>query len=615
MSRRHRQTADRRRARRRAFLNRFRYALLSGIAVAVVAVALCSWLGVRALEARSHLVAAENRLLTLETALKEGSLRPGDVAVSGAVAVAARHTRAAHRLTSDALWRLAARLPGGCPLRSSAALATAANELAANVAPPLTAMASALSPRRDATAIAVNVSSVRAASRDAVRARERAGELLADVSRISDCGTVGTAMGIGPARAEFAARLQRVDDMATDLQTAAELMPPMLGLDGPRRYLLVVQNDAESRATGGILAGYGILEASDGRLSLDTRNRETLPELGSKPVIRLSPEFEARYARLHYAQHWQNANVTPDYPMAGRIYAAMWKRATGQQIDGVVAIDPTMLGGLLSVAGPARMPDGQIVNGAGLVSLLESRIYWLLPTDRQRDVYFAAAGRAIFRAVLDSAAPPIRLLPALGRAADEGRLLIWSRRSAEEKALQGTPLSGALPTAAGPFLAVVNQNGAGGKLDYWLHRSTAYNLRRLLDGTGRAEITARFTNDAPASGLPDYVRLRIEDGAPRNPPQGQNVLFVSIYGGTGSGYVRATVDGRPVRMESEVERRHSVFSTYITLNPGQTRTLRLDLVEPRWQPFVTVRSQPLINVEKLTVTGAQRRDLKGNVAS
>ena len=45
----------------------------------------------------------------------------------------------------------------------------------------------------------------------------------------------------------------------------------MLGSDGPRHYLLVVQNNAEIRSTGGLPGSFMILNAEDGKLSLGTQ--------------------------------------------------------------------------------------------------------------------------------------------------------------------------------------------------------------------------------------------------------------------------------------------------------------------------------------------------------
>ena len=104
----------------------------------------------------------------------------------------------------------------------------------------------------------------------------------------------------------------------------------------------------------------------------------------------------------------------------------------GELLAGII-LGPTLLGYLLAAVGTARMPDGQLVNGQQLAPLLESQIYARIPTNEQRDIYFSAAGAAIYRALLASGTSPVRLLPALGRGAGEGRLLVWSRRPAEQR--------------------------------------------------------------------------------------------------------------------------------------------------------------------------------------
>lgn len=551
---------------------------------------------------------ARRELLAVEGALRQGQLQPGSTAIQRAVDSASRSTRAARRLTSDGLWRLAARTPiAGCPLRSSAALTGAADELTRDIVQPLATLSAILNPRRDTNGFAVDVIALGRSSPAIAAMTARLGVLGSDVSATPGCSFGGSALGLPSAQEELAGRVQRLASAAADLQLAARLLPPMLGADSPRRYLLVVQNDAESRATGGVIGGYGYLTAFRGRLSLDTRNAGTLPSFGAGPVLRLSDELERRYGRLGLASEWGNANLTPDFPLAARMYSTMWSKGTGRQLDGVVAIDPVLLGYLLTVVGSATMPDGRMATGSTLVPLLQSQIYSLLPTNAQRDAYFAGAGKAIYSAVLKSSASPMRLLSALGRGADEGRLLVWSRRPAEQRGLETTPLAGALSTAHGPYLAVISQNATGSKLEYWLRRSTEYQLRRLPGGSGEAVVSVRLTNSAPVRGLPPYVYQRIEDTAPRSLIPGQTALYVSVYGGVGAGFTSATLDGKRVTLESEREKGHGVFSTFLSINPGHSRVLRVVISEPAWQPFVRVRRQPLISPERITVSGAQVR--------
>ena len=588
--------------------------LLPVIAVVCAGVAIVGILAAQAMQARSHLTAARDSLATVESGLREGRLRPDDHRIQQAVAAAARNTHIAHGLTSGRMWRWAAAVPvAGCPLRSSASLAAAADTLTSQVIRPLAALAPVANPQRGPGGVTVNVTRVRAAAGQVAQLAEDMRLIRNGIDRASACGLLGRGLGVTDARSELSTRVGRLDAMVTDLRAATALLPGMLGADQPRRYLLVVQNDGESRATGGIIGGYGFLRAAHGRLSVDVSTAR-LPSFGTTPVLALDKEMQTRYARFGIAQYWANPNLTPDYPTAARIFAAMWAKGTGQHVDGVVTVDPTLLGYLLAAVGSARMPDGQLVNGQQLAPLLESQIYARIPTNEQRDVYFSAAGAAIYRALLASGTSPVRLLPALGRGAGEGRLLVWSRRPAEQRTLQTTPLAGELPSTPGPFLGVVTQNAAGSKLDYWLRRATDYRLRRLADGSAEATLTVRVTNTAPPRGLPAYVRLRIEDGAPRHPPPAQNKIYLSVYTGVGAGFTGATLDGRPTTLESETEKGHGVFSTFLTINAGQTRTLRLVIAEPLWGPRVTIRPQPLVQPERLTVTGAKISPVSADIA-
>ncbi|MBA2774339.1 MAG: DUF4012 domain-containing protein [Nocardioidaceae bacterium] len=49
---------------------------------------------------------------------------------------------------------------------------------------------------------------------------------------------------------------------------AVKLLPPMLGPDGPRSYLVMFQNTAELRAAGGIPGAIAIIRAAGGKLRL-----------------------------------------------------------------------------------------------------------------------------------------------------------------------------------------------------------------------------------------------------------------------------------------------------------------------------------------------------------
>src|SRR5664280_966620 len=138
------------------------------------------------------------------------------------------------------------------------------------------------------------------------------------------------------------------------------------------------------------------------------------------------------------------------------------------------------------------------------------------------------------------------------------------------------------------------------KLDYYLGRRLSYNAESCANGQRTATVGIALTNNAPASGLPDYVVTRADK--PAQPfPRGQTRLWLSYFGTAGAGFTRATLDGAPANLQSETERGHPVFSTYLTLDPGQTRTLALTLIEPAAAGTMTTLEQPIVEPQQSAV--------------
>jgi hypothetical protein len=92
--------------------------------------------------------------------------------------------------------------------------------------------------------------------------------------------------------------------------------------------------------------------------------------------------------------------------------------------------------------------------------------------------------------------------------------------------------------------------------------------------TGRERATATVTlhNDAPASGLPDYV---IRDNKDPSTPSGTNRMYLSIY--SPFGLTGSHVDGNATPFQSQREFGYHVYSQYLSVPPGGTVTVVLDL--------------------------------------
>ena len=128
-----------------------------------------------------------------------------------------------------------------------------------------------------------------------------------------------------------------------------------------QRYFVAFQNEAEARGTGGLPGAFAILRADHGKLSFE--RFETDNTLGRcRPGSTSATTTTRSTARRRATSLYINSNVSPHFPYAAQIWIAMWKKFSGQRLDGAFAVDPTALSYLLAVTGPARLPDGTTVS-------------------------------------------------------------------------------------------------------------------------------------------------------------------------------------------------------------------------------------------------------------
>ena len=153
--------------------------------------------------------------------------------------------------------------------------------------------------------------------------------------------------------------LRRADREARNSSAAAKLAPALFGADGERRYLLVVQNNAESRATGGFIGSYGIISALDGKLTvgrlLRTGSWNAVLRALPDPQLTAPDDYLQRYSQYQPATTLQNINLSPDFPSVAEALTSLAPQAGMGAVDGVIAIDPFGLAALLELTGPVEV--------------------------------------------------------------------------------------------------------------------------------------------------------------------------------------------------------------------------------------------------------------------
>jgi hypothetical protein len=559
------------------------------------------WIAVTALMARSQLNAVRADAHSLGTELSSSNW---PAARATATDLAAR-AHQANQLTSGPIWALGAAVPsGGEPLKTIRGITAGADTIGRGALPQLVAATQALNPR---TLRGPDGSIDLARIRAAAPAVSSASAVVTQATN-----TISALPGhtwLSSVDASYADALRQVTDLQHGLASAnlaARVLPTMLGQSGPKRYFLAFQNEAESRGTGGLPGAFAIVEANHGRLTFtQMESARTLD--GVSASVDFGPDYRQLYNAAGPTSLYGNSNLSPNFPYAAQIWASMWKNYSGQKVDGVIAVDPTALGYLLDVTGPATLPDKSQISGANAVALTQATSYAKFPgtsdaDNAQRQAYLLDVASAASKQILAARGEPAALVEAAGKAAGERRFLVWSADPAIEAALAQTTLGGVIPITTTPYVGMSIVNAGGNKLDYYLDRSLTWQAAGC--GPTRATtVTITLTNNAPATGLPPYVTGRSDT---RSYPikRGDNRLEVSYFATQGAVMHSVTVAGRPARGRIGTERGHPVYTIDVELPRSTSRTVVLHLSEPATPGRPIVLRQPMVRPLSVTLKDA-----------
>ena len=553
--------------------------LLAGVLVVVTGL----WLGYRGLQARRHLVDASD----LAAVIRDDLLHGDRAGASARLAQLQRDARDAHRLTHDPVWRSAAHLPLlGRTFATTADIAGLTDDLAQQVMPELVAAGDALAPSRlRVNGDTISLSALHQAQVPLDIAVRRLTQLTARADRLPRTWTLSQVV---IARDRAVAQLQRLSGIVHTADDIGRIGPAMLGETAPRFYFVAVENNAESRGTGGLVGAFLILRADHGRLRVVRSGSDLDLHNAGRPVLDLGRAFDRLYRPYGSDTVWANSNISPHLPYAGQIWAALWQRQTGQHVDGALTLDPVALSDLLAATGPFRVGT-QLVTTNNVVELLLRRIYVIVQDPVRRKQVLQVVAKAAVTRVTSGAGDADAVANEIGRAIGSHHLGIWSAHPDEQRVLEATPAAQTVPAVTTPYAALVVSNAAGSKLDYYLRRTLVYRSTGCDGGRRHTQITVRLTNAAPP-GLPPYVTARLD----RPGPVGSDALIVAVYGTDGAALRDATLDGRATTLSIDTERGHPVFSTVLEMAAGQTRVLTLDLDEPAPAGPPLVPEQPLV---------------------
>jgi hypothetical protein len=334
-----------------------------------------------------------------------------------------------------------------------------------------------------------------------------------------------------------------------EVRKVLPVLYPALGGEGKRHYLLIFQNNAEERASGGNPASMAMLVVDDGKIKLGKQgNSQNFPAPYAKAPFTPKGDAKGDWDKIYtdYASTYvTNITMTPDFPTTAQMARTMWRGQFGGKVDGVISFDPVALSYLLRATGGVTLVDGTVIDANTAVPFLLNGIYSQYPDPFQQNVIFASAAQAVFTAVTSGQGDPKAYLDQLQPMMDEQRLKMWSTRQDEQDLLLDSPLGNMLPedNTEKTVLGVYNNDDATSKMSYYMDQEIQV-VTNTCSATPKYTVKAKVINTLPveqANSLPGYVKAnqkRIVPGGDRQ--------WVQLYGPVGAKLKAVYIDGKKV---------------------------------------------------------------------
>lgn len=542
------------------------------LGLVIVLVLAIAWVGIRAVMAKGELQSA----IPLATQIRSQIVSGDGQAAGKTFAELAPHAAKAATLTGDPVWRACEFVPFvGSNLTAMRQVSSIVDELVQSAAEPLTQIVGDVKvadfkPVDGALDVQPLV---------AVQPQIRTANVaLAKASH--DAALIDSTQTLSPVT-DAVAELQRVVTAAAasvdTLDRAVRLLPAMLGADGPRNYLILVQSPGELRATGGVSGAMAIIHTENGKITLAQQASSEDFKSTDAPVLPLPADTVGIYGDIT-GRFVQSANLTPDFALTGALTREMWRLQFGLEVDGVLTVDPATLGYLLKATGPINLPTGEVLTSDNAVQMLVRDVYATYTDKTEQDDFFATAASAVFAKVSAGQADPKKLIQAFARAGSEGRLLVWSAHDSEQQDLADTTLAGALPVsdARTTRFGVYLNDSTGGKMDTYLDVKVALGQQECgTDGRPSYGVGVTLTNTAPAdagTSLPS----RATGGGVYGVTPGNVQTIVSVYGAPGMKNTGLTRNDAAVAYNAATDSGYPVSTLEVELAPGESTVLRFD---------------------------------------
>lgn len=399
------------------------------------------------------------------------------------------------------------------------------------------------------------------------------------------------------------AKLNDANSIFQSLGPISDALTTFAGMQNEKSYLLLFQNPAEIRATGGFLGTYGIVKIEQGQVK--TMTADGVYDADGQLTTNVVPPYPVETVSTGWSMH--DANWFFDFPTSAQKVQWFYEKTGGETTDGVVAVTPKLIEDLLKITGPISMPDyNTTLSADNFEDVVQQQVEVKYDKTQNKPKKILADFMPVFLAKVQDALPTHAsdIMQIVTRNLQQKDILLYSRDQNVEQVLDRQGWSGRVsaPVSQGAqdlqdFLGVVQTNLGGYKTDRVVRTTEQSATTLASDGSIHRTVTITRTHQGGKSAYDyynkpniDYMRLYVPEGAqlisatgfspqPNIPAfdyAANNFSTDATIATTGLGDKKDSASNTDIFQENGMQ----VFGNWLVLNPGETKTVQIEYVLP-----------------------------------
>lgn len=344
-----------------------------------------------------------------------------------------------------------------------------------------------------------------------------------------------------------------------------KLLPDLLGNPNAKTYMVLFQNDAELRPTGGFMTAYAFLRVTKGKIEplssfdiydLDARFNKKVP----------APEAIKKYLNETYL-NLRNSNMSPDYKVSMDTFYKYYREIPGMlKPDGIIAIDTHFPVELLKIIGPIGVGGWGNFGPQNDPRCDCPQVVYALEEIADKPVAGFRTGRkAVLGPLMHSMMANAmgspkhtwpKLMNAILQSIKEKHLIFYFLEDKTQKVAEDFNSAGRIREFDGDYLHINDANLGGAKTDMFITREVE---QEITSGNGQVSKTVSVSYNNPRKG--DNCNLE----AGKLCLNGTYRDYVRLYVPKGSKLI--SVVGSEVEAKTSEDLDKTVFEAFFTMRP------------------------------------------------